>query len=299
MMRIAGHTMGTPEYTLPEAIRFFSSIGLDGIEIIVQTDGYKCAIDLNEDASEIEKVKELLKNYKLDVACLTPYLNLFNSLNEKERKQECERLQKVILIAEALNAPNIRVYGGKFIHGDKDQDGLKAAQLIKSMRECGDFAREHNNVKLCIENHFGTMTTTASKTAEIVNIIDHPNVGILYDQANLAFFPAEEFEEAIQIQKHKIFHVHVKDLVYKNDAGQFICSEVTHIKESERTVSSRIPGEGILSWPLILQSLKKSGYNGWLSLEYERRWQTIDLPPATEGMPRALHYIRRIIEHLK
>ena len=298
MMKIAGHTMGTPEYSLPEAIRFFSSIGLEGIEIIVQTDGYKCAIDLNADVPEIAAIKKLLHENNLAVACLTPYLNLFNSVDEAERKAECERLRKVILLAEVLDAPSIRIYGGKFVTGEIDKDGLKIAQLVKSMRECGEFAKTHN-VKLCMENHFGTMTTTAAKSAEIACLINHPNVGILYDQANIAFFPAEEFEEAIRLQTSKIFHVHVKDLVYKEVAGGLVCSEVSHIKESERTVSSRIPGEGILDWPSILARLKKSGYDGWLSLEYERRWQTIDLPHAAEGMPRAFHYIKNIIDYLE
>lgn len=204
----------------------------------------------------------------------------------------------MILLAEALDAPSIRIYGGKFVTGEADPGGLKIAQLVKSMRECGEFSKAHN-VKLCMENHFGTMTTTAAKSAEIARLIDHPNVGILYDQANIAFFPAEEFEEAIRLQAGKIFHVHVKDLVYREVAGQLVCSEVSHIKESERTVSSRIPGEGILDWPSILGSLKKSGYDGWLSLEYERRWQTIDLPHASEGMPRAFRYIRKILDRLE
>lgn len=297
MMKIAGHTMGCPEYTLPEAIGFFSSIGLDGIEIIVQTDGYRCALDLNADASEVAAVRKLLRESNLGVACLTPYLNLFNSVDEAERQADCERLRKVILLAEALGAPGIRIYGGKFVTGEMDENGFKLAQLVKSMRDCGEFAKSRK-VKLCMENHFGTMTTTAARSAEIARLIDHPNVGILYDQANIAFFPAEEYGEAIRLLAGTIFHVHVKDLVYKKDAGQLVCSEVSHIQESERTVSSRIPGEGILDWPSILGSLKNSGYDGWLSLEYERRWGNLDLPHAAEGMPRAFRYIKTIVDTL-
>ena len=62
------------------------------------------------------------------------------------------------------------------------------------MRECGDYGKPHG-IRLVLENHFGTMTTTAARTAEIIKEIDHPNVGILYDQANIAFFPAEEYPE--------------------------------------------------------------------------------------------------------
>jgi len=297
-MKIAGHTMGTPEYSLFEAIDFFSSVGMDGIEIIIQTDGYRCAVPLEADEDTLSYLKNYLLSHHLDVACLTPYLNLFNSLDEEIRKTECERMKKVIRIAGFLSAPNIRVYGGKFVTGETDPDGHKLAQLVKSMRECGDYSREFG-VKLCIENHFGTMTTTASITSQIVNSIDHPNVGILYDQANLAFFPAEAYSEAIQLQKQKIYHVHVRDLVYRGTPKGLVCTEVSHIKEEERTVSSRIPGEGILDWPSILRELRLSGYDGWLSLEYERRWQTIDLPPASEGMVKAYRYIKSILEKIQ
>ncbi|MGC8787063.1 MAG: sugar phosphate isomerase/epimerase family protein, partial [Anaerolineae bacterium] len=74
--------------------------------------------------------------------------------------------------------------------------------------------------------------------------------------------------------------------------------QVTFVPESERTVHSRIPGEGILDWPAILKKLKEIGYDGWISLEYERRWQQIDLPPATVGMVRGAEYIRNIIKNL-
>lgn len=42
-MKIAGHTMGTPEYTVTEAIALFHEIGADGAEIVVQ-DGYRSGI---------------------------------------------------------------------------------------------------------------------------------------------------------------------------------------------------------------------------------------------------------------
>lgn len=296
-MKLAGHTMGTPEYTLPEAIKLFANIGLDGIEIIVQTDGYKPAIALDAGEKEIENVKKLADNAGLEIACLTPYLNLFNNVDEEIRQNECEQLKRVVRMAKMLNAPSIRVYGGRFVTGEEDDGNQKLHQLVRSMRECGDYAARYD-VKLCLENHFGTMTTTARRTAEIVNLIDNPNVGILYDQANIAFFPAEEYEEAIELQKGKIYHIHVKDLVYRNGATPLICSEVSHINEEDRTVRSRIPGEGILNWPQILKELKGTGYDGWLSLEYERRWQTIDLPEASIGMTQGCRYIRKCLSNL-
>ena len=45
-MKIAGHTMGTPEYTVNEAIELFHRIGADGAEIVVQ-DGYCSGIHVS------------------------------------------------------------------------------------------------------------------------------------------------------------------------------------------------------------------------------------------------------------
>lgn len=296
-MKIAGHTMGTPEYSLPEAIRLFSAMGLDGIEIIVQADGYRCALGLDDGAEVMETVGKLVAEAGLEVACLTPYMNRFNSLDESERVADCADLKKVIDMALLLGAPSIRVYGGKLVTGEADPDGAKLGWLVASMRECGEYARGRG-IKLCLENHFGTMTTTAARTAEVLRAIDHPNVGALYDQANIAFFPAEEYTEALGLLSGKIFHVHIKDLVYREGAGALTCTEVFKIAESERTVRSRIPGEGILDWPAILKGLKGLGYDGWLSLEYERRWQTVDLPDASIGMAKAHSYIRSCLAGL-
>ena len=74
-------------------------------------------------------------------------------------------------------------------------------------------------------------------------------------------------------------------------------SRVWHVRgvvsEEIRTVYSRIPGDGVLDWPAILRALKAAGYDGWLSLEYERRWGKQDLPIATEGLPVCVSRLRR------
>jgi len=290
--------MGTPEYTLDQAIALFAKIDLEGIEIIIQTDGYRCAIPLAASDAEVRSVKDRVHRAGLLVAGLTPYLNLFNALDEGVRQKECTDLKRVIDMAALLDCHRIRIYGGKFVDGETDEGGKKLQALVKSMRECGDYAAKHD-VKLCLENHFGTMTTTATRTAQVLHEIDHPNVGVLYDQANIAFFPAEDYAEAIELQKDKIFYVHCKDLVYRGGTPQKPkFTRVSSVDESERTVHSRIPGEGILDWPAILKRLKEIGYDGWISLEYERRWQQVDLPDASIGMARGAEYIRNIIQGL-
>jgi sugar phosphate isomerase/epimerase len=61
---------------------------------------------------------------------------------------------------------------------------------------------------------------------------------------------------------------------------------------------SRVLGEGILPWEKIIALLKRSGYDGWLSLEYERRWYPDLLPPAEIGMKAGADLLRRILRDL-
>ena len=39
------------------------------------------------------------------------------------------------------------------MEGEQDENGEKRRQLIRSMRECGDYARDHGDIRLNLENH--------------------------------------------------------------------------------------------------------------------------------------------------
>ena len=160
------------------------------------------------------------------------------------------------------------------------------------MRELGDAAAE-KGVTLVIENHFNTMAVSAKESAALIKEIDHPAVRILYDQANLTFTENEGYEEALPLQQQYVAYMHVKDLVFKEGVA-FSSSNVARPDESERNVYTRIVGEGVIPWPEILRAVKARGYDGWLSLEYERRWHPDDIPDASIGMKQSLEYLRRI-----
>ena len=87
--------------------------------------------------------------------------------------------------------------------------------------------------------------------------------------------------------------------MFRENAGGFTSSDVSHPKEEERNVTTRIVGEGVIPWPDILQAMKDRGYPGWLSLEYERRWHPQDIPDAAVGMKQSAEYLRRVIDGLK
>lgn len=293
MFKIAGHTMGTPEYTVYEAIELMQKIGMDGIEIVVQDD-YCSGIPCNCDQETLEKVKKCAEEHGIRIIALTPYNSYFNSPDEEQRLGEISAIRKVVDYCEFLGASYVRIYGGNLVAGDTYKLEERWDTLVRSLREMGDYARE-KGVTLVVENHFNTMAVSAKNSADLMKAVDHPAVAILYDQANLTFTENEDYLTAIPIQQQYVAYMHVKDLVFL-EGKSFVSSNVARPNEEERNVKTKIVGEGIVPWPEILSMVKEYGYDGWLSLEYERRWHPDDVPDASIGMKKSVEYLKTIME---
>lgn len=294
MHPIAGHTMGTPGMSVPEALRLFKDVGLDAAEIVWQ-DGYDCGIPEDDGGRTLATVDRARRELGLAVCALTPYMNALNSTDEVARQRDLARFRACIADAARLEAGRIRVYAGSFRDGEDDPDGQKWSLLLASLREIGAEAARQG-VILVVEDHFNTMAASAARAARLMSdLAGAPGVGILYDQANLTFTHQETYTEAIALQARWIRHVHVKDLVFVDPNAPFRASAVERVGAGERNVRSRVVGEGVLDWMGILRALDAAGYDGALSLEYEYRWHPQDLPEPREGFRRSAEHIRRLL----
>jgi len=271
MMKIVGHTMGTPEGTVPEAIDLFAELGLDGIEIIC-ADDYACALQPGASAENLRGIRDHAADSGLIIAGLVPYTKDMNHPEAAAREKAVAELKTTVDMAVALDCPALRVFGGHEV--PPAEHGIALGWLVESLRELGEYAARAG-IQLNIENHMDTMATTAEMTMAIVRAVDLPNVAVLYDQANLAFMNSEVHEMAIALQGPRIQHVHVKDFYWRG---------------TERVAA--VLGQGIIPWREIVGALSGLGYEGFYSLEYERRWFPDQLPPAATGMKQSLDFLR-------
>ena len=97
-MKIAGHTMGTPEHMLDAAIRLFATLGLEGIEVICQ-DGYRCGICPSTPQADGQDLGRLIRERGLEPVSLTPYTSAINALDLAERAAALDELWRVIGLA--------------------------------------------------------------------------------------------------------------------------------------------------------------------------------------------------------
>lgn len=297
-MQLLGHTLGTPDMDVPSALRLFSDVGLDGAEVIWQ-DGYQSGLP-EGDFGAAEQARSLADSLNLTIQCLTPYMTAINSIESADRQRDLERFRLCIQTAERIGVPFLRVYAGAFnpLEEDTAVYDRKRKLLVAALQELGDYAAERG-VVLCVENHFGTMAVTAKETVELMEAVSSDSVAILYDQANLTFTHAEEYVEAIAVQRPWIRHVQAKDLVFTDPDKPFVASEVARVSAEQRAVRSRVVGDGILDWEAIIDSLLDAGYDGALSFEYEARWHPQDLPPAVEGFRTSVERVRAMLNRLE
>ncbi|HTU27732.1 MAG TPA: sugar phosphate isomerase/epimerase [Pirellulales bacterium] len=115
---------------------------------------------------------------------------------------------------------------------------------VEGMRKVAEHAAK-TGVTLAVEylNRFETyLLNTAVDTARFVREVEHPNCRMMYDtfHANI-----EERNIADAIRACREYTVHV------------------HISENDRS----IPGTGHVDWKTSFDTLKETGYQGWMTIE--------------------------------
>ncbi len=277
-MKLCGHTMGTPHLDALQAIDFFARVGLDAIELICDP-YFHCSITHQAPPSLRKEVRSRTAAAGITVGCLTPYVKDFAVPDAGRREAAIATMKRYAQMAAELGCPNIRVLAGHEVREAERADYLP--RLVESLRTLGDVAKDAG-VNLVIENHMDTMAITARQTLEVVRAVNHPAVGILYDQPNLMVCKAEPVEEAFPPQAPYIRHVHVKD--YALVHGRKVAA---------------VLGTGLVPWPRILPLLHGAGYGGFLTLEYEMRWFPTEIPSPEVGFVEGAKYLRGLLAELE
>jgi len=273
-MKLCGHTMGTPHLDPFEAIDFFARVGLDAIELICDP-YFHCAVTNQISPLMRKELRSRAEAAGIAVGCLTPYVKDFAVEDARRREAAVASLKRYVDLAADLRCPNIRVLAGHEVPEAERSPHLP--RLAESLRSIGEVAQAAG-VTLVIENHMDSMAITARQTVEVVKAVNHPAVGILYDQPNLMVCKAEPFEEAFPLQAPYIRHVHVKDFVLVNG----------------RKVAA-VLGTGLVPWPKIFPLLQRAGYRGFLTLEYEMRWFPTEIPSPEVGFVEGAKYLRGLM----
>ena len=267
-MKVAFTSLAYPELTLVEVLERVRRFGFDGLELRVADDGQH----VKPTYPVPREVLELVRSYNVKLSDLAGYAS-FAMPDEAERGRNEEVLRTLILMARELEAPGVRVYGGRVV----DDVDKAAVRIADSLNRLAKFAGD-NGVLILLETHDDWVK--AANLKKLLNLLD-PEVYILYDFANV-LRAGESHEEVFELIKGRVRHVHVKN--FKVVGGKV------------RYTTPDDP-EGRVPIAKIIGDLKKAGYDGYLSVEWEKKWNP-DLEPGDVILPKYLTYLRSILASL-
>lgn len=261
------------EMTILDFIRFCHENGVKYVELL------DCFLGGERD---IKEVKELLKELDMEVSAYS-ISNDFVLLGSSERRSQVEYMKKSMDTALELGTRIMRVFSGN----NKDGMSLDMAEdwIVEGFQEAAPLA-EQKGITMVLENH-GLL---AGKSYQVKNIIDRTCSKALKSNADVGNFMLvnENPLEAVKLLKDQIGFLHLKDLK-KADTTE-ADSKVCYTAIDGSVYQGVVLGKGDVPIPEIITYMKASGYQGFLSIEFEGPGD-----PA-EGTSECITYARKELE---
>ena len=251
-MKLGVTTLGCPTWTLDEILARLPGWGYDGVELR----GLGPDLDLTQSPhfatpAAIQKSRGLFANAGLELCALDTSCTL-SEADPASRAQQLDDGRRGIDLAAALGIPFVRVFGG----GD-GQDRVEAARRVAdALDTLGDYAASAGSVAVTLETH--DAFSTGRQAAEALVQVTSPAAGALWDLHHpyrQGESPAETFAALAPYLR------------------------TTHVKDSLPGGTYCLLGDGDVPIPEMLGLLAGGGYDGWITLEWEKRWIPALLDP--------------------
>jgi 3-dehydroshikimate dehydratase len=219
-----------------ERIRFLDLRGVWNTNVLDLTD------------EQVARIKEALDAHKIGVAAIGSPIGkvaIDSSFDEHLRYFE-----RAITLAHAFQTPFIRIFS---FYPPQQRDGSDTVtpdeyrdEVLRRLREMTARAQVAN-VTLIHENEKGIYGDTIARCVDLLQSCNNTQFQAVFDPANFIQCGQIPHPDAYEAIRPWLKYVHVKDA---------------------RSDGSVVPaGEGVARWPELLQSLRASGYDGFLSLE--------------------------------
>ena len=258
-------------------------MGFDAIEFI-DLDG---APDLEAQKEYARKIRMEADRVEIEINAYTIGGCLYKETRE-EMDAEIARLKGQVEVAAILGAKVMRhdVCYQLTKSGDGRSFDMMLPYIADNAREITAYAQTLG-VKTCTENH-GYIAQDSDRVERLFNTVHHENYGLLVDMGN--FVCADENPQtAVSRVAPYAIHVHAKDMLYRSEPtgdGWGMTRACNYFKGT-------VVGEGDVPVKKCLQILKRAGYDGYVSIEFEGSGDCI------EGNGRGLNNLRKMIAALE
>ena len=257
-MKWSFSTLGCAELSLDEILALAKKYDFQGVEIRFLDDSPDLNASLGRYLDRPDGARRILES-GVEVVGLGTSYNLAS-----ENPGDMDELRRSAILADAVKARHLRIfYGPEWGKALTADDAERARANFSAWREW----RADNGVRadIAIETH-GCTSDTSLLTGLFENLGER--VPIIWDTHHTLILAGEKPEETWKRIGDSVVHMHIKDSVDKPSA--------------RHPYSYVLPGEGRFPAKTILALLRDNGYDGFASLEWERKWHPY-MPPIQEA----------------
>jgi len=242
--RLAFSTLAFPGTTLARAASLGSEYGYQGIELRL-IDGE--LIDPSMPASARATVRQTVAAVGLPIVAVDSSIKLTGDDPGPE-------LSRFLELASDWECPLVRVFGGGL--SDSPRQRREEMEGAARVLEAGIPVAERTGVAIAVETH--DSFSSAALVAELLALVDSPSVGAVWDSHH----PHRMGESPGD--------------VYAAIGRRLLLAQV---KDAKRAPGNEpdgwqltLLGQGEVPVREMLRLLDEGGYQGWISVEWEKRW---------------------------
>ena len=244
-----------------EAIGWIANEGGEHIEIVPG------AFDIHADRMP-ERIAARAREEGIDVSSYTIAAN-FLQPNAKARAKEVARVKSEVDIAARLGVRFMRYDAGWRPVPEATVENFEKDLpfVAEGCREVADYAVQYG-ITCSVENH-GYHFQGAERVRRLVNMVNRPNYRTTMDVGNFVCADDDPVS-AVRTNIGIASFIHFKDF-FRRSAGNPPVGEGWSRTKGGNFIRGTIVGHGSVELRPIVRIIKESGYDGYVSVEFEGR----------------------------
>ncbi len=264
-MKISFSTLACPDFSWSDIYSMAKDLGFNGIEVRGIGEETNVVKAKPFTAEKIDATAQKLQKLGLEIPCLSTGCCLKFADKHDEIVEE---ITAHVNLAEKLKTPYIRILADLTPEPQGEVDDNEIGAFLKEIAAIA----EKKNVMLLVETN-GVYSDT-KRLKNLLDSVNSPAVGALWDMHHPYRYMGETGQTTVENLGNYIKFIHVKD---------------SEIKDGKLTY--KLMGEGDMPLREMLASLQKIGYDGYISLEWVKRWSR-DLYAAGIVFPQFARYMK-------
>lgn len=264
-IQLAFSTVACPERTLEDAARAASEWGYAGLELRTLGPG-SSQLSSDPALTTPAKAAAVLKAFGVEPVCLSTSISLHHRVTSQQRAAQLA-VGRAIEFAAEMGCPAVRVFAYDVDPGQSPDAAMRAIaeQALPLVEKAGEAG-----LQLLFEN--AGSFSRAKQWWWLFNLINHPMLGMVWNVANAAA-SGESVAVSVPMLHSRIRIAKAKDLVVGEGSG-FVQL-----------------GDGTVGIDKLVKRLRGIGFDGWISVEWDRLWLPA-LDAADTVLPEAAKRIK-------